>query len=268
MSRREGMLGVRGVEITMNTAVAARLVGIGLLYSPISVAQETAAPTSVEYSESRWGGSIGSGVIALASDHGRSPLNGNRSLGVAVYGQLGRQVGNKTRLGVGSTLGISEPQRMALFWEQGIELGSWTTQAYRDVTAWSTEVGNASFFAIPLAMVAYGVLMVPLSLSGLLLMSAPFAAISFTSMDVSASYHFVELNGGPYVECGLGLTGHWLSETDIIGGGLSPVVGTGIELEHLMVGTRLFFSPHNVENGSDMSNLRPTALTFTIGVGG
>jgi len=119
---------------------------------------------------------------------------------------------------------------------------------------------------IPLSMVAYGLLMVAYSGSALLFMGGPAAAISFTSLDATASVHLLEPGQGPFLEAGMGLMGHWLPESLTLGGGLGPVVGLGWEWRHLTVGPRLSWSPRSDEETRAIVDWHRTAATFSVAV--
>ncbi|MDP6932552.1 MAG: hypothetical protein QGG40_06520, partial [Myxococcota bacterium] len=149
----------------------------------------------------------------------------------------------------------------------GRATAEWTTQAYRDVHEWSTIEDQYAFFRVTLSMVAYSLLVTPYMFSALCYLGGPAAAISFTSLDATASYHFGQPGRGPYVEGGVGLVGDWLPEMMTMGGGSGPVVGAGIEWGHLEVGTRVLWSPAALHSVPGYPEAGVTATTLTLGIG-
>lgn len=144
----------------------------------------------------------------------------------------------------GVTWGLTTWSRTELAWDAAHSIGSWTKNAYIDVTQW---VGNGSDDDQALrgfaAFFAYFGLLFPYFVSGVLYVAGPFFATSHLDFNMSASFHLLEVKKGPFVETGASLFGYFHPEFGELRGGVGPLMGVGYDFGRIGFAARGMFSP-------------------------
>jgi len=245
------------------------VMGLGWTLAP-GVQAEEATPEVSQWKPQRanWSASRSLGVASIQATAQNGSHQAKSSAGIALKSHAGRWVTDSTRINMGVSMGITEPERTQILWDVGTNTVQWTNQAYRDVYEWSQTDDDYAFFRMTGSMVAYSLLLVPYAFSGLCYMGGPVAAISFTQLDGTASHHLNGRGHGPYVEGGMGLIIDWLPETNIVGSGLGPVVGAGIEWGPVLVGAKVLWAPASLHHSEEETDWSLTTATITLGVGG
>jgi len=221
------------------------------------------------------------------SSYSRRPVT-SLALGPTVYGErsvsglakesfwrpgVALQLASRFPLGGGGGFGLrfawglTEFERFTRFTDAGHCVGAWTTQAYKDVWAWS---GKTDFQPFRAMAGLYGMLflVMPYVAAGAVYALAPLAPTTFLELDATATYELGDDEGGapvPYVGGGLGFVGAFHPRTAVPFAGLGPTTALGMRWQRFDASVRGTWLPPYLH--SEGSSARTSVLLGTFAVG-
>lgn len=166
----------------------------------------------------------------------------------------------------GGSWGLTSFYRTREWWDEAQRIGSWTTQAYRDVGRWVSEGDGDEGWRAIAAFYAYIALLAPYAVSGFLYAFGPFASTSTLDFHMEATFHLLETRKGPYVGAGLGAAAIIFPIDDDVRAAIGPSVNLGYDFGWLGLEARAFYSPPYLhgEPGADRTNVLTGQFLFRL----
>lgn len=158
------------------------------------------------------------------------------------------------------------PERTLAVGKAAVDVGAWTTRAFGDLYDWTQDGSKGppppfkgigaffGFFGLTMAYTAVPVLFVV----------SPFASLGETTIGPTFSIHSAKETPNLWFEAGMGVSmfGH---PADAFGIGYGPLLGTGVQLEKITIGTHWLVSPAGWH--SDSADYGGTYLSGALVVG-